>query len=135
MDDKNNRYENLVEKTFDEIGAFGKFQKSNMLLMIFVATLPAITIYSTVFNLAQPSLICYDNVNNESIKQSDICNVWNNVTKSNEKNELTIYECQFDTKYYEKTIFTDWNLYCDRKYLAGLTQTFVSTLLIIIKHY
>ena len=36
MDDKNNRYENLVEKTFDEIGAFGKFQKSNMLLMLLI---------------------------------------------------------------------------------------------------
>ena len=123
MEDKNTGYyENYIERTFEEIGAFGKFQKFNMLLMIFVATLPSITIYATVFNLAEPTLKCHDIFKNESV--SEICNVWENVTKSKVDNKVTIHACEFDGKFYGKTIFTDWNFYCNRKYLAGLTQTF-----------
>ena len=50
---------------------------------------------------------------------------------------IIIYACEFDTKYYGRTIFTDWNFYCDRKYLSGLTQTFylVGTVCAIFSGY
>jgi len=33
------------------------------------------------------------------------------------------FECTYDTTYYGKSIITDWDLVCERRYLAKLTQT------------
>jgi MFS family permease len=119
------RNENFVEETLEEIGAFGKYQKLNLFMMFFLATLPAITIYVTVFNLAEPKLKCMNTVLNQTIENDRICEVWSNFTKSKQENSLeTVYSCEFDKTYYGKTLKTDWNLYCSRAYLSSLTQTF-----------
>ena len=112
------RNETFVEETLQEIGAFGRYQKLNMFMMFFLATLPAITIYATVFNLAEPKLKCLNIVLNETIENEKICEVWNNFTKSKHNNLETIFSCEFDKTYYGKTLKTDWNLYCSRAYLS-----------------
>jgi MFS family permease len=123
MSEKNEKRienENFAEDTFKEIGPFGKFQKITMLYMLFLAGLPPMTIYFTVFNLASPNIICEDSILNQPIEKEKICDAWMNFT---ELNEVTTYKCHYDKTYYGKTLKTDWNLYCDREYLASLTQT------------
>ena len=115
--------ENFAEETFNKIGAFGKFQKLTMVYMLFLAGLPPMTIYFTVFNLASPDIICKNSILNQSIENDRICDVWGNFTKYKQNNLRTTFSCEFDKKYYGKTLKTDWNLYCDREYLASLTQT------------
>jgi MFS family permease len=131
------KYEIYTEKIFQEIGAFGKFQKLNMLLMLFLATLPAITIYVTIFNLAEPKLTCHDKRQNITIESDKLCQVWINITVSKDNKEDTYYTCEFDKTYYSKTIVTDWDLICNRKYLASFTQTFylIGTVLALFTGY
>lgn len=115
-----------MEEIINKIGPFGKFQLQTCLLIGFSSALTAMTIYTTIFSAASPKLICnYANSTNGTITDSSkLCSAWSNVTKSKELNVTSIYECHFDTTYYGKTIITDWNLVCDRKYLANLLDTF-----------
>lgn len=48
------------------------------------------------------------------------CKIWNLIKRGDQEG---IYECEFDRTYFGNTIVTEWELICDRGYLASLTQT------------
>ena len=83
-------------------------------------------IYATVFIAAEPDFTCIKNdlntngTNSSMLKPEDECKIW---TQLKFKQSSKKYTCSFDKRYYDKTIITEYNLVCDRKYLAGLTQT------------
>ena len=89
-----------------------------------MSSLNAMAIFATVFIGAEPKLLCKYSKNDTNYIENanEICNVWQNITQSNILNKSTEYECEWDTKYYGRTIINEWNLVCDRVYLAGLTQ-------------
>lgn len=109
-----------MEKTNinDELSTFGKYQKFILLLAGTISIFTAMPIFSTVFTAAYPDLIC--SRLNDSIREENSCQIWNELESNrNDSN----YECKFDTSYYGKTIITEWNLVCNKEYLASLTQT------------
>ena len=120
-----NKNEKYIEDKLNEIGAFGNYQKLMMLMMLVLSGLPAMSIYFTVFNLAQPNLICKNILTNETIENNKVCDAWNHINKLKEENSKTTqeFECEFEKTYYGKTLKTDWKMYCGREYLSGLTQT------------
>lgn len=113
--------ERLIEKT----GSFGLFQKMLLLVIGPVAGLSGIVAFSSVFNNAMPKIFCKQKdtdlySNGEFL--SNVCEIMSNITLSKNLTELP-YECHYDTEYYGITIVTEWNLICDKIYLASLTQT------------
>ena len=107
-----------MDGIYDSIGPFGLYQKTMLLICGIATMISAITIYSTVFTLAEPKLICINILTNKTISEKDNCAVWANLTTSKQ------FKCYFDQTYFHKTMVSDFNLICDRKYLAGLLQTF-----------
>ena len=101
-----------METVIENLNGFGRYQKFMLIFLGIPSAFSAIAIYSTIFTAAQPDFICKSD--NETILE-DVCNIDLNESE---------YKCNFDDKYYGKTIVTDWNLICDRKVLIGLTQTF-----------
>lgn len=99
--------------------------------MLFVigalSSLNAMAIFATVFTAAVPKLLCKYKQDNDSAYFNDTlrCEVWSNVTKAQQLNATSPYQCEWDTEFYGLTIINEWNLICDRTYLAGLTQVFV----------
>ena len=85
-----------------------------------MSSLNAMAVYATVFITAEPKLLCKYKNSNDSNYLNNVCEIWSNIT--NDKNQTSPYECEWDTTYYGKTIINEWNLICDRVYLAGLTQ-------------
>lgn len=82
------------------------------------------TIYVTIFTAAEPKLLCkYKNDTNSTTYLSNTCEIWSNITQETKQNKQPVYECRWDTQYYGLTIINEWNLICDRVYLASLTQT------------
>lgn len=115
-----------MDNIFEIIGSTGSYQKLLLVLMGGISSLASITIYSTIFTIAEPKLKCIDeNENNTSIITSNkTCEIWSFINKNPTNNtNQSSYSCSFDKTYYDKTIITDWNLICDYKYLANLTQT------------
>jgi MFS family permease len=106
-----------MDSIFEEIGPFGRFQKLIIILLGSIFALTSANMYFTVFTTADPKLIC-----NSTTNETDVCKIWSNLTENNNNNN-----CEFDKTYYDKTIVTEWNLVCDRKYLATLTQTIYMT--------
>lgn len=49
-----NDEEETIDKLFDQVGHFGKYQFLAILILAFVATFTSITAYSFVFTTAQP---------------------------------------------------------------------------------
>lgn len=113
-----------MEKSLNSVGPFGKYQKFVLFLTAFASSLTAAIIYSTVFTSADPGLICsFKNGSVEINKFPEPCKIWSKIKQSEKSNISTLYECHFDRKYYDLTIVNEWELICDKKYLAGLTQT------------
>ena len=110
-----------MDKIFESIGPFGIYQKMMLILCGIATIISAMTIYATVFTLAEPALICKLIWNNSIISDKNKCSIWQNITNSATKSKL--YECQYDTNYYNETLVSDWNLICDKKFYAGLLQT------------
>ncbi len=50
----NEDYEGNIDKLFDQIGHFGKYQFMAVAILAFTATLTSITAYSFVFTTAEP---------------------------------------------------------------------------------
>jgi MFS family permease len=105
-----------MDEVFEQIGAFGRFQKITLILSGMLSALSAIPIYLTVFTLAEPQLIC---------DQAE----FNLTSNSTSMDSCQFYErnrsaCRFDQTYYKSTIVTEWDLFCERKYLTNMTQTF-----------
>lgn len=106
------------------INPFGRYQKLNLVLIGFTSILVSMPIYSSIFTLASPELICfnktYKDTNLKNLKDvKETCEIWSNLNRSN-NNE---YECKFDTEYYGLTIINEWKLVCDKQFLAKIPQT------------
>ena len=54
-----------VDGLFNEVGSFGFFHLKQILKMLTIATLPTMTIYVTIFNLADQKIECNDNELNQ----------------------------------------------------------------------
>ena len=104
-----------MDSIIENLNPFGRYQKMVLIFIGLPSAFSAITIYSTIFTAAKPKFFCETD---QSIvtDNREVCNVWSNATVKS--------SCKFDEKYYGRTIITDWDLICDRKLLAGLTQTF-----------
>ena len=114
-----------MDKILDDINGFGRYQKLVLFVIGAMSSLNAMAIFATVFIAAEPELVCrFSNKNdtNSTLDNSQKCDIWKNVTKSKELNISSPYHCEWDTKYYGLTIINEWELICDRAYLAGLTQ-------------
>lgn len=111
--------ERLIEKT----GSFGRFQKLILCVIGPVSALCGLAAFVSVFNSAFPKLVCKTKdqsfVYNETILNQE-CEIMNNISSSQINSP---FECYYDTKYYGKTIVTEWNLICKRIHLSSLTQT------------
>ena len=106
-----------MDLLLEEIGAFGRFQKVTIALLSLVFSLTSTTMFFTVFTTANPDIICNSTLN----ETQETCKLFSNSTDGLPS------ECRFDNRYYEKTVVTEWNLVCEKKYLATLTQTIYMT--------
>ena len=111
-----------MDELIKNAGEFGRFQKISVIILGTISILPAMSFYVTLFNTAESELKC-DSVQSAN-EQHDLCDMWNNYSLSLTNNQTIHYSCQFDDKYYGQTIINDWQLVCDKQYLAGLTQSF-----------
>ena len=134
-----------MDEIFESVGAFGLYQKLMFLILGVPTIISSITIYSTIFTLADPKLICINKLNKLPISSinkcpsssilnnsySDYkcsshtptnCMIWKNI--SNSESNSSEYECFFDRTYYHETMITDFNLICERSFYASLLQTF-----------
>lgn len=125
-----------MDHVIESVGEFGKFQYKVITIVGLISTLSSACIFATIFISAEPDLICesvnqstnltnYDFINNTSnltLFESNECKIWSYI-KENE-NVSKNYKCYFNKTYYDKTIITEWNLICNKQYLASLTQTF-----------
>ena len=111
-----------MDQLLEKAGAFGKLQKISLIIIGSLTIIPSLSLYVTLFNTAEPELKCKSlHTTNEHTK---LCDMWNNYTSSVAQNQTNFYTCKFDDKYYGQTIINDWELVCDKQYLAGLTQSF-----------
>ncbi|CAF1032868.1 unnamed protein product [Brachionus calyciflorus] len=107
-----------MESILLRIGPFGKYQKLCTLVVGLISIMCAMTVYSTVFILAEPKIKCVDLITNQTLSNSsNQCDLWESKNKTN-------YECHFESNIYGSTIVTDWNLICNKSIYASLIQTF-----------
>ena len=107
-----------MDYLIETVGDFGKFQYKATFIVGLISALSSACIYATIFIAAEPDFICKKN--NETILSYDEkCSLWSHLHHNNSNN----FECHFDKSLYDKTIITDWNLICDKNYMASLTQT------------
>jgi hypothetical protein len=116
-----------MDKIFDEIGGFGRFQKLVLIVIGAMSSLNAMAIFATVFIAAEPKLLCKYRDDNSSayFNETFQCTAWSNIAKSKAMNTSSPYECNWDDTWFGKTIITEYELICDRVYLAGLTQVYL----------
>jgi MFS family permease len=117
-----------MDELLESVGAFGKFQYKTVLIVGLMSALTSGCIYATIFIAGEPTFICTRqetrqiNLNETYQDEDDACQIWSQI-KDHQNKSHTNYTCSFDTQYYDKTIITEYNLVCERQYLAGLTQT------------
>ena len=125
-----------MDHVIESVGEFGKFQYKVITIVGLISTLSSVCIFATIFIYAEPDLICknisnhtdnfknYDFIKNTSNTtfETNECKIWSNLKE--DKNLSKDYKCYFNKTYYDKTIITEWNLICNKQYLASLTQTF-----------
>jgi MFS family permease len=110
-----------MERVFERAGEFGRFQMGVLCLVGLVSALSSATIFATIFAVAEPNLVCLSS-NRSTITETDTCTLWSQLRKNATDTNLT-HTCQFETKHYTSTIVSEWELVCERNYMAGLTQT------------
>ena len=127
-----------MENVLENINPFGKYQKFSIVLVGLSSGLVAMLTYSTVFILAEPTLICnetnyganYTFNQNASIHLNvETCNIWENIVGNLKTLNFSHVEnenatCSFDDSYYGLSIVNEWGLVCKKKYLATQTQSF-----------
>ncbi len=119
-----------MDELLESVGAFGKFQYKTVLIVGLMSALTSGCIYATIFIAGEPTFICTRQeaskrmtLNETNVDDvDDTCQIWSQIKDHQNKSHLN-YTCFFDTQYYDKTIITEYNLVCNRQYLAGLTQT------------
>ena len=114
-----------MEEVLRTVGDFGKFQYKITLLIGLISALTSACIYATVFIVADSKIVCTNLNSSKDIESEEACRLWpkfNNLKAATPRQAFN-FTCHFDTYYYDKTIITELNLVCERKYLAGLTQT------------
>ena len=112
-----------MDQLLAKAGAFGRLQKISLIIIGSLTIIPSLSLYVTLFNTAEPELKC-KSIQTSNDQPKLLCDMWNNYTSSLVQNQTNFYTCKFDDKYYGQTIINDWELVCDRQYLAGLTQSF-----------
>ncbi len=70
--------------------------------------------------MAEPKLIC--SYKNKSQAILETCQIWSNLTIQNSND--SVFECEFETLYYGRTLVNEWGLLCEKKYLVSLIKTF-----------
>jgi OCT family organic cation transporter-like MFS transporter 4/5 len=119
-----------MDEILNSINPFGKYQKLSLLLIGLTTILVSMPIYSSIFVLAKPRFKCfyYNPINqtNEStimkFKNDELtCNIWFNISSTDVNN--TQIECKYDKTYYGQTVINEWNLICDKQFLASIPQT------------
>jgi hypothetical protein len=99
-----------MDSLIEMVGPFGHYQKFVSLALGFLSALTSITVYSTIFILANPPLTCMrlDNVNasnNTRMSDEETCVAWKSVIENQAHNQTSsMYDCQFDTTYYSNTV-------------------------------
>lgn len=96
-----------MDSLIEMVGPFGRYQKCVSLALGSISALTSMTVFSTVFILANPKLICMSNQTLSSVLFEDneeTCVTWHNVSKSRELNQTSIYECHFDNTFYANTV-------------------------------
>jgi hypothetical protein len=111
-----------MDDLIERCGSFGLYQKCLLGLIGSITSLCGFTQFSSVFNNAIPKLYCRQKNSTENFL-SNTCEIFSNITLSKANNIDSPYQCQYDTKYYEKTIVNEWDLVCDKTSLVNLTQT------------
>ena len=113
--------DDLIEK----VGSFGRYQKALLFIIGSVTGMNGLTQFMSVFNNAVPKLLCKHKQFNstEDLYLPNSCEIFQNLSLSKANNYESPYECHYDTTYYGRTIITEYDLICDRLYLASLTQT------------
>jgi MFS family permease len=111
-----------METIFSLIEPFGRYQKKTLIIVGLSSTLAAMTIYTTIFTAAKPDLICTSLLSNYT-KNLTTCEIWMNFTRTEKMNKTPVYKCEFDKKYYDKTIITEFGLVCNLEYRASLAQS------------
>jgi MFS family permease len=118
-----------MNSIIEEINPYGKYQKLLIILVGSMSMYTATCFYVTIFNTAQPDLVCRSLYENSSAFKetrrisNKTCSIWKNYTLSKARNESLYYTCHFDEEYYSLTIVNEWNLLCERQHLTSLTQT------------
>lgn len=111
----------------NRIGGFGWYQKSILLIIGMCTGLVGFTTYSSVFAMAVPELFCRlknsSDMTNQTFAESKNCEIFGNITASDEKSLNSQYECSYSTGYYGISLITEMNLICGEAWLANLTQT------------
>lgn len=111
--------DNLIES----IKPFGRCQLFYLFLFGLINISSAMYYYSTVIFASEPELKCSfidEKLSNETTNKT--CDMWKNYTHSQSSNSP--FKCYFESQLHNLTIINDWNLVCDRKYLASMSQTF-----------
>ena len=113
-----------MDVVFELTGAFGAYQKLMFLVSSFLTSMAAITIYATVFTTAEPKLICVNTLNRTIIQGESHCSTFQNLLTSKFNDSMPEKECYFERTHYHDTMITDYNFICEKKFYAGLLQTF-----------
>jgi len=111
-----------MDAQIEQFGAFGKFQKRSSFIAGLISLVNALILYCTIFTAAKPALICsYSNGTslNATITK-ELCKIWQNASALGSN---VTYECHFDKTFYGRTLVSDWELICDRAYLAEIPET------------
>ena len=107
------------------VGEFGRYQTIACVLVGFICSLTSMTMFSSVFNGAEPTIICkFTNETYQYTYPSHMsCDIWTNKFKNENNTNTSSYQCTFDKTFYDVTYVTEWELVCDKKYLATILQT------------
>ena len=112
-----------MENLFDEkIGGFGLYQKTILLISIGgISILSSFNVYSTIFIIAKPKLICKSTLDGSSTIND--CKLWSSLNNKPNSSLPLEYICEFDKTYYGSTLINDWKLVCEKEFQASLIQT------------
>ena len=115
-----------MDRILELVGDFGNYQAILCFLVGFICSLTSILVFASVFNGAEPALICsFKNETTEIFfSQQTSCEVWTNHIRNNHASNVNdSYQCVFDKDLYGQTYVTEWELVCDQRYQASFIQT------------